>query len=72
MKRARALAGIGRVARWVLLACTLFGLAAMHTLGHGGMHGPATHETAGHATGMRAVGDTAVMADVTGGDRLRG
>jgi len=28
----------GRVARLVLLACTLFGLAAMHTLGHGASH----------------------------------
>ena len=33
---------IGRIARLVLLACTLFGLAAMHTIGHSGM----TH--AGH------------------------
>jgi hypothetical protein len=32
-----ATAGTGRVARWMLLACTLFGLAAMHTLGHAGM-----------------------------------
>jgi hypothetical protein len=29
--------GIGRAARWLLLLGTLFGLAAMHTLGHGGM-----------------------------------
>jgi len=28
---------IGRIARLVLLACTLFGLAAMHTIGHSGM-----------------------------------
>ena len=27
----------GRFARWLLLACTLLGLAAMHTLGHAGM-----------------------------------
>jgi hypothetical protein len=27
----------GRAARWLLLACTLLGLAAMHTLGHAGM-----------------------------------
>lgn len=26
------------MARWMLLACTVFGLAAMHTLGHAGMH----------------------------------
>ncbi|MGX6607356.1 DUF6153 family protein [Micromonosporaceae bacterium Da 78-11] len=58
---------MGRVARWVLLACTVFGLAAMHTLGHAGMHGPATHEAAGHAIGMRVVGDTAVMTgSITG------
>jgi hypothetical protein len=28
----------GRIARWVLLACTVFGLATMHTFGHAGMH----------------------------------
>jgi hypothetical protein len=28
---------IGRIARLALLACTLFGLAAMHTIGHSGM-----------------------------------
>jgi len=27
----------GRFARWLLLACTLFGLAVMHTVGHAGM-----------------------------------
>jgi hypothetical protein len=31
--------GTGRLARWLLLACTLVGLTAMHSLGHGGgMH----------------------------------
>jgi hypothetical protein len=41
---------IGRIARLVLLACTLFGLAAMHTIGHGAMtHAGHHHET--HATG---------------------
>jgi Family of unknown function (DUF6153) len=30
-------ATIGWIARLVLLGCTLFGLAAMHTIGHGGM-----------------------------------
>jgi hypothetical protein len=30
-------ATVGRIARWILLGCTLFGLAAMHTLGHAGM-----------------------------------
>jgi hypothetical protein len=28
---------VGRAARWLLLLCTVFGLAAMHTLGHAGM-----------------------------------
>jgi hypothetical protein len=28
---------LGRTARWLLLFCTLFGLATMHTLGHAGM-----------------------------------
>ena len=28
---------LGRAARWMLLFCTLFGLATMHTLGHAGM-----------------------------------
>jgi len=33
----------GRIARWVLLSCTLFGLAAMHTLGHTSpLHSPGT------------------------------
>ena len=33
---------VGRSARWLLLACTLFGLATIHTLGHAGMqiHAP--------------------------------
>jgi hypothetical protein len=34
----------GRVARWVLLSCTLFGLAAMHTLGHGDLRSGAHHQ----------------------------
>jgi hypothetical protein len=28
---------LGQTARWLLLICTLFGLAAMHTLGHASM-----------------------------------
>jgi len=28
---------VGRVARWILLLCTMFGLALMHTLGHADM-----------------------------------
>jgi Family of unknown function (DUF6153) len=40
--RQDAAAGTGRLARWVLLACMLVGLAAMHSLGHGGgMHAAA-------------------------------
>jgi hypothetical protein len=35
---------IGRIARFVLLACTLFGLAAMHTIGHGTMSSAHHHE----------------------------
>lgn len=34
MTRVQA-ADIGRTARWLLLACTVFGLATMHTVGHG-------------------------------------
>jgi hypothetical protein len=37
----------GRTVRWLLLACTLFGLAAMHTIGHAGMrHGASDHSPA--------------------------
>ena len=43
---------IGRIARLVLLGCTLFGLAAMHTIGHSGMshadHHSETRSTAAH------------------------
>jgi hypothetical protein len=49
-------AGSGtRAARWVLLFCTLFGLATMHTLGHAGMHVDThvdTHEPAAVTTAM--------------------
>ncbi len=44
-------AGAGRIARWVLLTCTLLGLASMHSLGHGGHslgHG------GGHSVAMSA------------------
>jgi len=34
----------GRIARLVLLACTLFGLAAMHTIGHGGVDHASHHD----------------------------
>ncbi|MDI6101395.1 DUF6153 family protein [Actinoplanes sp. NEAU-A12] len=46
---AAATAPTGFITRWVLLVCTLVGLAAMHTIGHtgptGGMH-PAAASTA--------------------------
>ncbi|MGW4946493.1 DUF6153 family protein [Actinoplanes sp. NPDC004185] len=41
----------GRSVRWLLLACTLFGLAAMHTIGHAGMH----LDAAGHHPDAMAV-----------------
>lgn len=50
----------GRVARWVLLACTLFGLAAMHTLGHAGMRMDAH-------PGHSPAGATAAAMDVSAG-----
>ncbi|WP_199512034.1 hypothetical protein [Nucisporomicrobium flavum] len=31
-------AATGRAVRWILLFCTVFGLATMHTLGHSGVH----------------------------------
>ncbi|RSM45643.1 hypothetical protein DMB66_50685 [Actinoplanes sp. ATCC 53533] len=62
--RGRVLGGVavsGRIARLVLLACTLFGLAAMHTIGHGGGGHAAHHdEPRAAAVGMAlTVGDTA-------------
>ncbi|MEV6629174.1 hypothetical protein AB0M54_00285 [Actinoplanes sp. NPDC051470] len=50
----------GRVARWVLLACTLFGLAAMHTLGHAGMR---MHEHASHGPATLTVAPAVMMGD---------
>jgi disulfide bond formation protein DsbB len=38
-----AVAG-GRIARLLLLVCTLFGLAAMHTIGHGGVDHVSHHD----------------------------
>jgi hypothetical protein len=35
--RSEPTAAAARATRWLLLACTLFGLAAMHTLGHTAM-----------------------------------
>jgi hypothetical protein len=40
----------GRIARLLLLLATLFGLAAMHTLGHHGPHLPAGHHSSHPAT----------------------
>lgn len=49
--RAQAAVTTGRWVRLLLLCCTLVGLAAMHTLGHGahaaGAH-PAAHSTSAH------------------------
>jgi hypothetical protein len=47
MRRDRA-AVVGRVARLVLLACTLLGLAAMHTIGHSAVGHGADRQAAGH------------------------
>ncbi|MEU4714906.1 hypothetical protein AB0F73_14760 [Micromonospora purpureochromogenes] len=43
-------------ARLLLLACTLLGLAAMHTIGHG------THSVASHPDGHAAVSQQAMVA----------
>jgi hypothetical protein len=46
---------IRRSARWLLLLGTLFGLAAMHTLGHTGMHmDQAAHRSAATMTSITA------------------
>ena len=63
----------GRVARWALLVCTLFGLAAMHTLGHAGMrmdahpgHGPAGAAVAMDVPVNGAAAQTALADDCPG------
>jgi hypothetical protein len=56
-----ATARIGRIARLVLLACTLFGLAAMHTIGHSGMAHADHHRDAGSA-GSRQIVTLAIIA----------
>jgi hypothetical protein len=43
----------GRMARWLLLACTLLGLAAMHTLGHAAMSMP-QHSSHGRSVAVRS------------------
>jgi hypothetical protein len=52
-------AAAGRIARWLLLACTIIGLAAMHSLGHGSSHTGAGHDkqpsTAAHGERLSAV-----------------
>ncbi|MEU9824664.1 hypothetical protein [Micromonospora chersina] len=55
-------AATGRWVRLLLLLCTLVGLTAMHTLGHGA-HSPAGH-AAGHPAGHTAA--VAMVADCVG------
>ncbi|GIF01737.1 hypothetical protein Ari01nite_92010 [Paractinoplanes rishiriensis] len=50
------------MARWLVLACTVIGLTAMHSLGHAGMAGH--HETHGDA---RSTATTAGVASWTEG-----
>ena len=60
-------ASIGRFARWALLFCTLFGLAAMHTLGHAGMHGHGHGPSMlGAAPAVAPVGHIAAQAATAG------
>jgi hypothetical protein len=40
-------ATVRRVAWWLLLTCTVIGLASMHTLGHGRVAGPSAHPGGG-------------------------
>ena len=51
-------ADIGRTARWMLLFCTMFGLATMHTLGHAGI------QLDGHAHVGTMPAATAAMTDL--------
>jgi hypothetical protein len=57
-----ATARIGRIARLVLLACTLFGLAVMHTIGHSGMAHADHHHDAASADSRQIVTLAAVAA----------
>ncbi|PSK65184.1 hypothetical protein B0E53_02870 [Micromonospora sp. MH33] len=57
-------AATGRWVRLLLLLCTLVGLTAMHTLGHGA-HSPADHQ-AGHPA--RHIAPVAMAADCVGED----
>ncbi|MDG4816892.1 hypothetical protein O7628_15455 [Micromonospora sp. WMMD956] len=63
--RTRAVAG-GRWGRLALLLCTLIGLAAMHTLGHGA-HSGGTHSGHDGATPRNAHPAPAALADGAGG-----
>ncbi|GAA3347331.1 hypothetical protein GCM10020358_61710 [Amorphoplanes nipponensis] len=45
----------GRFARLILLACTVFGLATMHTLGHSGVHAPAADPHGAASAGMASL-----------------
>ena len=56
-----------RMGRWLLLACTVIGLAAMHTLGHGASH--TTHGDA-HAGSPADAGSDGHPAGVTVGAPL--
>ncbi len=59
--RTAAAVTTGRWVRLLLLLCTLIGLAAMHTLGHGA-HGSGGPGSAGHRTGHPAAEHVAAPA----------
>ena len=60
----REAVAVGRAARWLLLACTLIGLAVMHVLGHGGPHAVTVH-----SHGSTAVSGVSMSpADLCAGD----
>lgn len=63
---------MGRIARLVLLACTLFGLAAMHTIGHSGMtHAGHHHEdqpASAHRVSTMPAFTAAAQSDGCAGD----
>jgi hypothetical protein len=62
--------GTKRLVQWLLLACTVFGLATMHTLGHSGMHAPADgvhHLAESTAAAAAASGLTVFLAETADG-----
>lgn len=66
--------GIGRTARWLLLLCTVFGLAVMHTFGHAGVEITMAADVGTHQHGMgrpAAVAEPVAMAGapICAGDR---